>query len=86
MKGMIVGMPVVSVPSLLRKKRRFIDGNDLNHIMPDRSAGEQALTELLYDRYANKSLFGAGLNCKSVVYGSGEENNGDFIEINERLF
>ncbi|MEM9849230.1 MAG: hypothetical protein AAF847_15200, partial [Bacteroidota bacterium] len=33
-----------------------------------------------------KSLFGAGLNCKSVVYGSGEENNSDFIEINERLF
>ncbi|MEM0995105.1 MAG: hypothetical protein AAGI49_18890, partial [Bacteroidota bacterium] len=33
-----------------------------------------------------KSLFGAGLNCKSVVYGSGEENNSDFIGINERLF
>ncbi|MEM9847432.1 MAG: hypothetical protein AAF847_06055 [Bacteroidota bacterium] len=31
-------------------------------------------------------MFGAGLNCKSVVYGSDEENNGDFIEINERLF
>ncbi|MEM9847735.1 MAG: hypothetical protein AAF847_07585 [Bacteroidota bacterium] len=31
-------------------------------------------------------MFGAGLNCKSVVYGSGEENNGDFIGINERLF
>ncbi|MEM9846519.1 MAG: hypothetical protein AAF847_01425 [Bacteroidota bacterium] len=26
------------------------------------------------------------MNCKSVVYGSGEENNSDFIEINERLF
>ncbi|MEM0992799.1 MAG: hypothetical protein AAF806_27690 [Bacteroidota bacterium] len=34
----------------------------------------------------SKSLFGAGLNCKSVVYGSGEENNSDFIEIYERLF
>ncbi|MEM9846725.1 MAG: hypothetical protein AAF847_02460 [Bacteroidota bacterium] len=31
-------------------------------------------------------MFGAGLNCKSIVYGSGEENNGDFIGINERLF
>ncbi|MEM0991862.1 MAG: hypothetical protein AAGI49_02455 [Bacteroidota bacterium] len=31
-------------------------------------------------------MFGAGLNCKSVVYGSGEENNSDFIEINEQLF
>ncbi|MEM9849292.1 MAG: hypothetical protein AAF847_15510 [Bacteroidota bacterium] len=31
-------------------------------------------------------MFGAGLNCKSVVYGSSEENNSDFIGINERLF
>ncbi|MEM0994452.1 MAG: hypothetical protein AAGI49_15535, partial [Bacteroidota bacterium] len=31
-------------------------------------------------------MFGAILNCKSVVYGSGEENNSDFIKINERLF
>ncbi|MEM9848631.1 MAG: hypothetical protein AAF847_12125 [Bacteroidota bacterium] len=31
-------------------------------------------------------MFGARLNCKSVVYGSAEENNGDFIDINERLF
>ncbi|MEM9847749.1 MAG: hypothetical protein AAF847_07655 [Bacteroidota bacterium] len=31
-------------------------------------------------------MFGAGLNCKSVVYGSGEENSGDFIGTNERLF
>ncbi|MEM9850299.1 MAG: hypothetical protein AAF847_20570, partial [Bacteroidota bacterium] len=32
------------------------------------------------------SLFEVGLNCKSVVCGSDEENNGDFISINERLF
>ncbi|MEM9846425.1 MAG: hypothetical protein AAF847_00950 [Bacteroidota bacterium] len=31
-------------------------------------------------------MFGVGLNCKSIVYGSGEENNSDFIEINEQLF
>ncbi|MEM0994383.1 MAG: hypothetical protein AAGI49_15190 [Bacteroidota bacterium] len=31
-------------------------------------------------------MFGAGLNCESAVYGSGEENNSDFIEIKERLF
>ncbi|MEM9846777.1 MAG: hypothetical protein AAF847_02725 [Bacteroidota bacterium] len=33
--------------------------------------------------FISKSLFGVGLNCKSVVYGSGEENNSDFIEMNE---
>jgi len=39
LKGTIVGVPVVNVPSLFRKKRRFIDGTDLNHIMPGKSKG-----------------------------------------------
>jgi predicted deacylase len=34
LKGTIVGVPVMNIPSLLRKQRRFIDGTDLNHIMP----------------------------------------------------
>jgi len=39
MAGAIVGVPVVNIPSLLRKRRRFIDGTDLNHIMPGREDG-----------------------------------------------
>jgi len=39
LKGAIVGVPIVNIPSLLRKKRRFIDGTDLNHIMPGKSDG-----------------------------------------------
>lgn len=39
LQGTIVGVPVVNVPSLLRKRRRFIDGTDLNHIMPGREDG-----------------------------------------------
>jgi len=39
LKGTIVGVPVINVPSLLRKKRRFIDGTDLNHIMPGKPSG-----------------------------------------------
>jgi len=39
LKGTIVGVPVMNVPSLLRKKRRFIDGTDLNHIMPGKPNG-----------------------------------------------
>ena len=39
LQGTIVGIPVVNVPSLLRKKRRFIDGTDLNHIMPGKPDG-----------------------------------------------
>lgn len=34
MRGTVVGIPVVNVPSFLRAQRRFIDNVDLNHIMP----------------------------------------------------
>ena len=37
--GTVVGVPVVNVPALVRKKRRFIDGTDLNHIMPGKPDG-----------------------------------------------
>lgn len=38
-KGTVVGVPVINVPALLRKRRRFIDGTDLNHIMPGKPNG-----------------------------------------------
>ena len=39
LEGVIVGVPVVNIPSFMRKKRRFNDGVDLNHIMPGISDG-----------------------------------------------
>lgn len=39
LKGVIVGIPVVNIPSYMRKKRRFNDGVDLNHIMPGKENG-----------------------------------------------
>ncbi|TAK34958.1 MAG: succinylglutamate desuccinylase/aspartoacylase family protein [Saprospiraceae bacterium] len=39
LKGTIVGVPIVNVPSLVRRTRRFIDGTDLNHIMPGQEYG-----------------------------------------------
>lgn len=39
LKGTIIGIPVVNVVSLNRKKRRFNDGTDLNHIMPGTENG-----------------------------------------------
>lgn len=39
LKGTIVGIPVLNTPSFLRKKRRFLDGVDLNHIMPGKEKG-----------------------------------------------
>ena len=37
--GTLLGIPVVNVPSFIRKKRRFVDGVDLNHIMPGKARG-----------------------------------------------
>ncbi|MCB0638434.1 MAG: succinylglutamate desuccinylase/aspartoacylase family protein [Lewinella sp.] len=37
--GTLVGVPVVNAPALLRYQRRFLDGVDLNHIMPGRPDG-----------------------------------------------
>ena len=39
LRGTIIGVPVVNIPSLLRKERRFLDGTDLNHIMPGKPDG-----------------------------------------------
>jgi len=39
LRGTIVGIPVLNTPSFLRKKRRFLDGVDLNHIMPGKKDG-----------------------------------------------
>jgi predicted deacylase len=39
LRGTIIGVPIVNVPSYLRKKRRFLDGVDLNHIMPGKENG-----------------------------------------------
>jgi predicted deacylase len=37
--GTIVAVPVVNVPAFIRKKRRFNDGVDINHIMPGKANG-----------------------------------------------
>jgi hypothetical protein len=39
LKGTVVGVPVANVPSYLRNTRRFLDGNDLNHLMPGKPNG-----------------------------------------------
>lgn len=39
LRGVVVGVPVVNVPSFMRKQRRFNDGTDLNHIMPGKIDG-----------------------------------------------
>jgi len=52
LRGTIIGIPVVNIPSFMRKKRRFIDGVDLNHIMPGKSDGNvsQVYAHRIIDR------------------------------------
>ncbi len=39
LEGTIIAVPVVNIPSYQRRKRRFPDGKDLNHIMPGKANG-----------------------------------------------
>ena len=52
LKGTIVGIPILNVPSFLRKKRRFLDGTDLNHIMPGKPDG--TVSQIYAWRIVNK--------------------------------
>ncbi len=40
--GTVVSIPVVNVPSILSHERRFIDGEDLNRIMPGKADGNRS--------------------------------------------
>jgi len=54
LKGCIVGVPIVNVPSYLRKQRRFLDGTDLNHIMPGKENG--TVSQVYAWRVVNKII------------------------------
>ncbi len=52
LSGTIVGVPVVNVPAFVRKKRRFNDGVDINHIMPGKEDGN--LSQVYAYRFVNR--------------------------------
>lgn len=54
LSGTVVGVPVVNAPALFRRQRRFIDGRDLNHIMPGVADGNvsQVYAYRFFDRVA----------------------------------
>lgn len=52
LKGTIVGAPVVNVPSYMRKQRRFLDGVDINHIMPGKEDGN--ISQVYAYRFFNR--------------------------------
>ena len=52
LRGMIIGVPVVNVPSFMRKKRRFPDGVDLNHIFPGKATGN--VSQVYAYRFINR--------------------------------
>ncbi len=52
LSGTIVGVPVVNVPAFIRKKRRFNDGVDINHIMPGKEDGN--ISQVYAYRFINR--------------------------------
>ena len=52
LSGTIVGVPVVNVPAFVRKKRRFNDGVDINHIMPGKKDGN--ISQVYAYRFINR--------------------------------
>jgi len=54
LRGTIVGIPIINVPSYVRKKRRFLDGTDLNHIMPGKPDG--SVSQVYAWRVVNKII------------------------------
>ena len=56
LSGIVVGVPVVNVPAFLRKQRRFVDGIDINHIMPGNEEGNvsQIYSYRFFDRLVSK--------------------------------
>lgn len=68
LSGTVIGVPVVNVPSFLQKKRRFIDGRDLNHIMPGIKNGNvsQVYAYRLFRRIVRHFDFLLDLHTASV--------------------
>lgn len=56
LKGTIIAIPVVNVPSYIRRKRRFNDGVDLNHIMPGKPDGNvsQVYAYRFFEKFVRK--------------------------------
>lgn len=52
LRGTIVGVPVVNIPSFVRRSRRFNDGVDLNHIMPGKENGN--VSQVYAYRFVNR--------------------------------
>jgi uncharacterized protein len=42
LSGTVVGVPVMNLPSFIRLQRRYIDGIDLNHVMPGKPDGKES--------------------------------------------
>lgn len=54
--GTVIGIPVMNMPGFLRQERSFLDGVDLNEIMPGRQGGSMSemYTFRLMDRIISK--------------------------------
>ncbi len=69
LKGTVVGIPVVNIPSLLANQREFIDGTDINDIMPGKAKGN--MSEVYAYRFVNRIVkeFGYLVDLHTASFG-----------------
>lgn len=68
LKGTIIGVPVANVPSLIRRSRRFLNGKDLNHLMPGERKGDvsEVYAFRLFDRIISEFNYLIDLHTAST--------------------
>ncbi len=54
LRGTLIGVPVVNVISIMQQQRRYVDGVDLNRIMPGKMNGNRS--EMFAYRFTNRIL------------------------------
>jgi predicted deacylase len=65
--GTVVAIPVVNIPGFFRQQRLFVDGRDLNHLMPGKEFGNasEVYANRLVDRFLKKLDFLLDLHTAS---------------------
>jgi predicted deacylase len=67
LKGTLIGLPVVNIPSVLNQERRFSDGEDLNRVFPGRKEGDasEVYSYRIFQRVVSKFDYHIDLHTAS---------------------
>ena len=54
LRGTVVGVPVMNIPSIINQERHFVDGEDLNRIMPGKADG--SVSQVYVHRFIDRVI------------------------------